>query len=282
MNINSQQPINSRLHDDYDHAKEILQRDDFIDQPIALFLDIDGTLADFNVDPEQCFISAEILNLIQHIQQNQGVVSVVTGRDLASAQRLLSSLELPIAALHGQEIYIDAHTHLSQQVDTDLFQSIYRYLAAEIEPYPDLSLENKINTVALHYRKCPELQPIAHELTQKINDQFPQLKRIDGKYVYELAAHHINKATAIDQIVSQLDLHHHLLIFIGDDRTDEDGFAYVNQHHGISIKVGSGQSIAQYRLEHIQQVTEFLKDLSQKYTQTSHHHPLEKCGEHYV
>ena len=282
MNINSETYNRPKLHDHYDHVQEILSSDTFYSNSIALFLDIDGTLAEFNVDPAQCFISAEILDSIKNIQRKQCVVAAVTGRDLASTQQLFGSVQLPIAALHGQDIYINEHTQLFQTVDTDLFQRIYRDLTLEIEDYPHLSLENKINAVALHYRKCPELEAVANDLTQKINDQFPQLKRIDGKYVYELTANHINKAMAIDQIVSHFHLENQVLVFIGDDTTDEDGFAYINSHHGISIKVGNGSSIAQYRLENIQHVTEFLKNFSQKYAQTALHNSLKKCGEQYV
>ena len=36
-------------------------------------------------------------------------------------------------------------------------------------------------------------------------------------------------------------------VFLGDDRTDEDGFAVVNALGGHSVKVGPGPSVAGWR-----------------------------------
>jgi trehalose 6-phosphate phosphatase len=41
-------------------------------------------------------------------------------------------------------------------------------------------------------------------------------------------------------------------VFIGDDVTDEDGFAAVNRRHGLSIRVGDGEpSAARFRIEDV-------------------------------
>ncbi len=37
-------------------------------------------------------------------------------------------------------------------------------------------------------------------------------------------------------------------MFIGDDLTDEYGFELVNRIHGLSIKVGPGESAARWRI----------------------------------
>nr|MCG4642042.1 hypothetical protein [Bifidobacterium bifidum] len=52
--------------------------------------------------------------------------------------------------------------------------------------------------------------------------------------------------------------------FIGDDLTDEAGFSTIHQYDGISIKVGQGDTNAQFRLKDVGSVVEFLARFSQK------------------
>jgi len=53
-----------------------------------------------------------------------------------------------------------------------------------------------------------------------------------------------------------------LPIYIGDDLTDEDAFAIVNEVGGISIKVGELQgTLAQHRLPGVRQVLRWLESV---------------------
>ena len=49
-------------------------------------------------------------------------------------------------------------------------------------------------------------------------------------------------------------------VFLGDDTTDESGFAVVQPRGGIAIKVGGGPSLATHRLESTRAVFEWLVD----------------------
>ncbi|NUG52429.1 trehalose-phosphatase, partial [Acinetobacter lactucae] len=42
------------------------------------------------------------------------------------------------------------------------------------------------------------------------------------------------------------------------DLTDESGFVFINQQSGLTIKVGSGETQAKYRLKDIDNVANFL------------------------
>jgi trehalose 6-phosphate phosphatase len=51
-------------------------------------------------------------------------------------------------------------------------------------------------------------------------------------------------------------------IFIGDDHTDEEGFAVVNQLGGVTIKVGvEPDTLAQYRLHDVTEVHRWLETI---------------------
>jgi trehalose 6-phosphate phosphatase len=47
-------------------------------------------------------------------------------------------------------------------------------------------------------------------------------------------------------------------VFIGDDTTDEYGFATVNRLHGHSVKVGPGRTVAHWRLRDVDAVRAWL------------------------
>lgn len=72
----------------------------------CLFLDIDGTLSDFQLNPIDSYIPTKTLNILRQIISKKIPVIAVTGRDIDSARKLFESIDLPIAALHGLEIYI--------------------------------------------------------------------------------------------------------------------------------------------------------------------------------
>ena len=76
-------------------------------QGYCLFLDIDGTLADFTLNPKDSVIPTSTLTLLQKIQTHGMKIAAVTGRSLAEARLMLSPLTLPIAATHGLEIAFD-------------------------------------------------------------------------------------------------------------------------------------------------------------------------------
>jgi len=227
----------------------------------CLFLDIDGTLADFQLDPNDCYIPAKTLNILGKIISYNIPVVAVTGRDITSARKLFESIDLPIAALHGLEIYLGKQKELSTSKNFLEISYIYNMLTKECIPYPDLLIENKKSSIALHYRKAPALESIAKKIILESQQKFPDLKLIQGKFVYELIPAQANKGLAIKEILAhfnQRDLY--IPVFIGDDVTDEDGFCFVNQvQDGISIKVGQGLTHARYQLQDTKQVHDFLE-----------------------
>ncbi|MFN3898511.1 MAG: trehalose-phosphatase [Acinetobacter junii] len=227
----------------------------------CLFLDIDGTLSDFQLDPTDSYIPTKTLNIIRKIITKKIPVVAVTGRDIDSARKLFQSIELPIAALHGLEIYLGNEKELHASNNYLEISDIYKTLAQACIPYPSLLIENKKSSIALHYRKAPELEDIAKKIILESQKIFPNLKLIQGKFVYELLPAQANKGLAIKEVLAHLNQYElYTPIFIGDDVTDEDGFYFVNQvEDGISIKVGQGLTQAKYQLQDTKQVHDFLE-----------------------
>jgi len=224
----------------------------------CLFLDIDGTLAPFQINPEQSFIPDTTLEIIKKIIELNIPVIAITGRDVKTASKLLQPIEMPIAGLHGLDIHLSSDHYIRPDLSHINFKKLKQDIINSCEKYPELLIEDKGYSIALHYRKKPELENNAIYIMQQINYFHPQLKLNRGKFVVELVPKQADKGQAIQTILDHLDLPLVHPIFIGDDLTDESGFICINQQFGTSIKVGSGKTEAQYRLKDINSVSNFL------------------------
>lgn len=247
-----------------------------INKNYCLFLDIDGTLAEFTFDPKQSFIPKTTLTLLQKIQQQGVMIAAVTGRSLIEAKKMLSSLQLPIAATHGLEIAID-NSGNSNLISIDIAEltAIKNSISQCCLPYPELRIENKPFSVALHFREHPILADTAFGIMENLVKDYPNWELKSGKYVWELVPKGVNKGAAILTLLNTLpDCDNICPIFIGDDITDEVGFLAVQGEeltengtikkrpdaiNGLGIKVGDDPTFARYHLRDIAEVTGFLE-----------------------
>ena len=256
----------SYYHSDQHYAHNLLQ---FIipylsrDKKYCLFLDIDGTISEFHPDPSQSFISFTTLNTLQQLSHLNVSIIFLTGRSVKVASKLLFPLKMPIAGTHGLEIKIDDDTQFSIATNAIHFSSLQDDILKRCQPYPQLLIENKTYSVAIHYRQHPELADIAKQITEETLETYPELKINEGKYVFELLPQQADKGQAIQTMLEYLNLNDVFAIFIGDDKTDESGFKVINQLEGISIKVGPEPTQAHYRLKNVEDVTDFLDLFSQ-------------------
>ena len=248
-------------------------------QSYCLFLDIDGTLAEFTLNPKDTVIPQSTSTLLANIQ-NQGInVAIVTGRSLSAAREMIAPLQLPIAATHGLEISFDANGTSDDtkaiSVDTDELAKIRQMINQFCMPYDEFYIEHKPYSVALHYRQNPMLAEIARTIMSKTLVSHSGWVLRSGKYVLEAIPKGADKGSAIlallktMQSASTLSASTLCPIFIGDDITDEAGFAAVQgeslavQNHqksvtGMGIKVGTEPTCAHYYVDSIQDVTDLL------------------------
>ncbi|MEN6668765.1 trehalose-phosphatase [Psychrobacter sp. B38] len=241
-------------------------------QDYYLFLDIDGTLADFTVNPKESFIPDATLTLLQKIQNHGVPIAAITGRSLTEAKQMLSPLTLPIAATHGLEIALDNGTDKdSIAIDTTELSAIRQALIYSCTPYSDFIIEAKPYSVALHYRQNPDLADVANRIVSTILDHYADWTIKIGKYVFEIVPKGTNKGAAILTLLKKMQTSEaSCAIFIGDDVTDEAGFIAIQGHNnavdnafspatGMGIKVGTEPTCAQYYVNDIYEVTVLLQ-----------------------
>ena len=128
-------------------------------------------------------------------------------------------------------------------------------------------LENKGASLALHYRLAPHLASQAdgamRELLGGLGDEFELLS---GKMLVEIKLSGKDKGTAIAEFMAERPFSGRTPVFIGDDLTDEYGFALVNSRRGHSVKVGSGASAARWRLADARAVRAWLAAFAGRYS----------------
>jgi trehalose 6-phosphate phosphatase len=115
-----------------------------------------------------------------------------------------------------------------------------RPLLRELEGrLPGVLVEDKGKTLAVHYRQAPEKEGEVRAVVETLlRPEAAALRLIDGKMVLELKPVHHDKGRAIAAFMAEPPFRGRVPVFIGDDTTDEDGFAEVNRRGGLSIRVG--------------------------------------------
>ena len=83
-----------------------------------------------------------------------------------------------------------------------------------------------------------------------------------GKSVVELKPAGKDKGRALREFMAEPPFGGRTPVFVGDDASDELGFATVNQLGGHSIKVGAGDTVARWRLDNVHAVEQWLRSIS--------------------
>jgi trehalose 6-phosphate phosphatase len=226
----------------------------------AYFLDVDGTLINIADTPEAVEVDKDLLDLIASLHlASGGALALVSGRTISDLESRLGMAQLPLAGLHGLErrdvagrLWIHASPPVAKGAIKDALTPI-------LARYPGLLLEDKGLTLALHYRKAPQLASYVHQLMARLACQFGQGMELQlGKCVVEVKPSGIDKGTAVTEYLAESPFSGRRPVFIGDDLNDEHGFSAVNRLDGISIKVGRGDSCAKFRLLDVAAVRNWL------------------------
>jgi trehalose 6-phosphate phosphatase len=225
----------------------------------ALYLDFDGTLADFAPRPDQVVVSAHLTTLLTALAaQLDGAVAVVTGRELAAVDALLAPVILPGAGLHGAELRLDPAQPTRVRTVRRIVP-LARALRQRFGKDRRLLIENKTAAVALHYRLAPERAQECIDTMRELASRWG-LDVMTGSMVVEARPRGANKGHAVRILAAQRPFCGRRPVFVGDDRTDEDGFAAAAWLDGYGVKVGPGRTLARYRCDAVEDVRNWLRD----------------------
>ncbi|MBI3140292.1 MAG: trehalose-phosphatase [Rhodocyclales bacterium] len=230
----------------------------------AFFLDIDGTLLDIAERPERVATDPWLLEAVRalHVAAG-GALALISGRTVAGVDRLFAPLRLAVAGQHGAERRDAAGAwHYHGECAAQL-EALRRCVTAWAAARPGLLVEDKGLSLAVHYRAAPQLADEVHHGLRECLERTGEGFRLQpGKMVLELKPAGRDKGVAIREFMDEPPFAGRVPVFVGDDATDEHGFAVVNDLGGCSVKVGPGPSAAGWRLPDVAAVRAWLETVS--------------------
>ncbi|HVF62799.1 MAG TPA: trehalose-phosphatase [Casimicrobiaceae bacterium] len=231
----------------------------------AVFLDIDGTLLELAPAPDAVHVDRALTTLLPRVRRELGgALALITGRSITDVDRLFPGMRMAVAGQHGcerRDAQGTLHLHAPKSATLERLRALFIEFARTHE---GLLLEDKGSTLALHYRKAPQLAAHVHR-TMRQTVEATGIKRYrlqPGKSLIELRPDNRDKGTAIRDFLAERPFKGRCPAFIGDDRTDEHGFALINSLGGWSVKVGRGSTCARYRFGDVAAVRAWLGRLA--------------------
>lgn len=229
---------------------------------LALFLDLDGTLAPIMPRPDDVGPNPRRARLLARLRRMlDDRVAVISGRDLQNLDYILGGGVTAIGAVHGlvrraadgQVITRDPHPGL---IDAR------RILVELAHCERGLLFEDKGLSVALHYRNAPGCAEAVIEAGERLSQATGLVLQL-GDMVVELRTPGADKGAAVAAFLREAPFLGATPVFIGDDLTDEDGFAAVTRLGGFGVLVGHRRPTeARYTLENTEAVFEWLETLT--------------------
>jgi trehalose 6-phosphate phosphatase len=236
----------------------------------ALFLDIDGTLVAIAPTPEAARPAPGLLRLLTELREAcEGALAVVSGRQLDSIDAVLEPLLLPAAGLHGWQRRRADGTLVAREEPMALMERLRPLLTHYVNQRQGLRLEDKGGSLALHYRLAPEYGAPLLRYARRIAEAEPALRVIAGRKVVEFQPRGADKGQAVRAFLSEPPFAGRRPVYAGDDTTDEDGFAAVNEMGGLSIRIADaetrarGESCARHTLPSVNALHRWLRAVAE-------------------
>lgn len=231
--------------------------------PLALFCDFDGTLVDIAPTPDAIEVPGSLIERLANLEEVLGgAFAIITGRTIANVDGFLSSHSFSVSGSHGAERRHRGRRSEAPAALANTARTIEEVITSEFRDDDRILVERKPTGVAVHFRAAPEREDDVRAAMERALAQANQFHAIEGKMVIEARPRGTDKGAAISALMEEEPFKGRRPVFIGDDVTDEDGFRAVNAMGGIGIKVGAGESAAQFRLPDVNAVYELLDRLA--------------------
>jgi trehalose 6-phosphate phosphatase len=211
-----------------------------IERHWALFLDLDGTLLDIAVAPDKVIIPPGLIDALARVGAAlDGALAVVSGRRLADIDRMLSPLQVPVAAEHGAVVRLPSGV-------VDSLSPVRRpppqwaaQLCEAMRDWYGILVEEKTYSIAIHYRLAPHRMRAVKELATSLVRSDPRFELLAAKQAFEVRPKGVTKGRAVQMLIETEPFRARQPVFVGDDVTDEDGMEAAARFGGFGLNVGA-------------------------------------------
>jgi trehalose 6-phosphate phosphatase len=216
----------------------------------AFFLDVDGTLLEYADRPSAARVDDRLATMLGRLLDAAGgAVALISGRAVSDVDALFAPRVFPAAGQHGAERRQADGTYHRHPALAVALRPMTEALAAFTARHPGVILENKGLSLAVHFRLSPDLRDaVAGEVARVAAALGDGWVVQEGRLVCEVKPAGRDKGMAIAEFMAEPPFAGRVAVFVGDDLTDEYGFAVVNRLGGLSVKVATGETAAQWRL----------------------------------
>jgi trehalose 6-phosphate phosphatase len=215
-----------------------------------LFLDYDGTLADFAPTPEHVNPDPQLIDLLAGLASVPHIrVAVISGRRLAHVQKLVPVAGALLAGTYGIELQTPEGERVNRVMydlvrpALDALKPRWRQLLAGREGF---FLEDKGWALALHARFANDdaakevLAAAQHMAVEEMRDGAARLFRLlGGQKFLEISPSLAHKGRTIIYLLERFPWPDALLLYLGDDDKDEEAFGIVKALAGIAVLVAA-------------------------------------------
>ena len=236
----------------------------------ALFLDIDGTLAEFKRRPEEVGPTPRLTALLRGLTRRlDGRLAMISGRALSDMDRITQGSVVAASGVHGLE-HRDALGHVDVAPPHPGLDQARSAFIALVQAHPTLLLEDKGLGLVLHYRTAPELDGLANTTAAQLAQE-TGLALQKGDMMAEVRTPGRNKGDALKAFMTSAPFAGFTPVYVGDDLTDENAFEAARDLGGYGVLVGPDRiTAATFRLETVAAVLAWLEAFASADVQPAH------------
>ncbi|RMF02982.1 MAG: trehalose-phosphatase, partial [Bacteroidetes bacterium] len=229
-----------------------------------IILDYDGTLVDFDPDPQAVAPDQELLDILEQLVADaHNKVVINSGRDRTTLEKWLGHFPIDMAAEHGVWMKQNGKWTQNPNLSKVWMPEVKSMLEDLVKRTPGSFIEEKDYSLAWHYRQIDKA--LGEKRVREFRDVLvylthnQDLQVLEGNKVVEIKNAGVNKGNATLAWSQQQAWD--FILAIGDDLTDEDIFRNLPAE-AYTVKVGLAPTAARFSLPGVAEVRSTLRRLA--------------------
>jgi trehalose 6-phosphate phosphatase len=222
----------------------------------ALFLDFDGTLAEFTKEPGKARLSRATRHVLRTLTRRpKARLFFISGRRRSDLWKRVRLPGCQYLGLFGSE-----DRSRSGMARSPAMQRIRARVEASVRDLPQVWVEDKGLAFVLHYLEArPRVRALARRrLRAVLGSTTAPIHQFESAHGLEVVPRNVEgKGVVVRRLLRRATLRRAVPIYLGDDLSDEPAFRAARR--GVTIRVGAPRrTAAKYRLRGPGDVRQFL------------------------